>query len=254
MAKQAKALLLVSGGLDSMLAGKILLEQGTDVLGLVFKSYFFSEKKAQEAAKKIGFPIRIIDFSEEHLEIVKNPKFGRGGAMNPCIDCHALMLSFAKEIMEKEGFDFIATGEVLGQRPMSQNHAALDLIERKTGLVGKIFRPLSAEVLPEIQAQKQGLVRAEYGIIGRGRKEQYAIAQKFGIDDFPNPSGGCLLTEKEFSEKLRNILKLKDNIDKRDSDLFQIGRHIFIDDFEYISARNKDECDFLEQSREDSET
>ncbi|HPM08756.1 MAG TPA: phosphatase PAP2 family protein [Candidatus Pacearchaeota archaeon] len=253
MDRKTKALLLVSGGLDSILSAKILMSQDIDVLGLVFKSYFFSENKALELSKEIGLNIRIIDFSKEHLEIVKNPKFGRGGAMNPCIDCHALMLSYAKEIMEKEGFDFIATGEVLGQRPMSQNRSALDLIERKTGLSGKIFRPLSAKKLPKILAEKSGLVKSQFGIVGRGRKEQYSLAQDFGIKDFPNPGGGCLLTEKEFSDKLKKILDLKGDIDRRDSDLLKIGRHFFSDSFEYIIARNKEECNFLQQSFENGE-
>jgi tRNA U34 2-thiouridine synthase MnmA/TrmU len=248
-----KALLLLSGGLDSMLAGKILIDQGVDVLALSYKSYFFDDARAKKSAEILGIKIRTIDFSLEQLEIVKNPKFGRGGAMNPCIDCHALMLSYAKKIMEEEGYDFIATGEVIGQRPMSQNHKALDLIERKTGLIGLIFRPLSARKLPTTLPEKRGLIKSEYGIIGRGRTEQYAMAQKFGLKDFPSPGGGCLLTEKEFSQKLENILKLKDDFDSRDAELIQKGRHFLIDDYLYIVARNKDDCDFLSATRKNDE-
>lgn len=253
MDKKPKALLLLSGGLDSMLAGKILIDQGVDVLALSFDSYFFRSERAKKAANNLGIKIRIIDFAKDQLMIVKNPKHGRGGAMNPCIDCHALMLTYAKKIMEEEGYDFIATGEVLGQRPMSQNHKALDLIERKTELIGLIFRPLSAKALPMTLPEKRGLIKSEYGIVGRGRTEQYAIAEQFGIKDFPSPGGGCVLTEKQFSQKLKNILKLKDDFDSRDAELMQKGRHYIEDGVLFIIARDKNECDFFTKTKKADE-
>ncbi len=248
MDKKHKALLLFSGGLDSMLAGKILLNQDVEVLGLVFRSYFFNEAQAIESSKEIGLNIRVIDFSKNHIEIVKNPKHGRGSAMNPCVDCHAMMLACAKEIMEKEGYDFIATGEVLGQRPLSQKSQTLKLIEKRTGLVGKVFRPLSAKLLPKTQAEISGFVESQYAINGRGRQMQYALAQDFGIKNFFSPGGGCLLTNKEFSQKLKNILQLKNSFDERDAELIQKGRHFFYKGFEYIIAKNQEECVFLKNT------
>jgi hypothetical protein len=136
---------------------------------------------------------------------------------------------------------------------MSQNHKSLDLIEKKADLIGLIFRPLSAKKLPMTLPEKRGLVKSEYGIVGRGRIEQYALAQDFGIKDFPSPGGGCALTEKEFSQKLKNILELKDDFDSRDAELMQKGRYYFEDGFLYIIARNKDECDFFAETKKTDE-
>ena len=159
--KRIKALILFSGGLDSILAAKILEEQGIKLLGLTFKSYFFNEKEAKESARKIKLPLKVIDFSKEHLQIVKNPKYGYGKAMNPCLDCHILMLKIAKRLMNKEGFHFVATGEVLGERPMSQNKEALKLIEKRSLLKGYLLRPLSAKLLEPTIPEMSGLVNRE---------------------------------------------------------------------------------------------
>ncbi|MDI6798760.1 MAG: asparagine synthase-related protein, partial [Candidatus Aenigmarchaeota archaeon] len=144
-----RVILLFSGGLDSILSAKILREQKIRIVPICFESYFFNCHLAERMAKRLGLKLKIIDFSEEHLKIVKNPKYGRGQGMNPCIDCHLLMLKEAKKVMEKEKLDFIATGEVLGQRSFSQNRNTLKLIEKEAGLKGLILRPLSAKLLPE---------------------------------------------------------------------------------------------------------
>ncbi len=229
-----KALVLFSGGLDSLLAVKILEKQGYNVTAVVFESLFFNADKAKESAVKNNIKLEIVDISDDHLEIVKNPKHGRGNGMNPCIDCHALMIRKASKI---KGYDIIATGEVLGQRPMSQNKRALELIERKTGV--DIVRPLSDGKY--------------YSISGRQRKEQIELAKEYGIIDYPEPGGGCVLTEKEFSEKLKNVLKFKDHLTKNDAILLKIGRHLFVDGIEYITSRNKEEGIILKKLREDGD-
>jgi len=226
----AKALLLFSGGLDSILSAKILENQGLSVTALAFTSFFFDSVQAERSARENGIKIRVEDISKKHFGIVKGPSFGRGSGMNPCIDCHLLMLKEAKKIVESEGYDFLATGEVLGQRPMSQNAAALELIEKKAGLEGKILRPLSAKVLPESQQEKTGLVDRKklFGFSGRGRRKQIELAGKLGVKNFPTPAGGCVLTEKEYSQKLKDLLEKTRTVKKSDIDLLRIGRHFWI--------------------------
>jgi tRNA U34 2-thiouridine synthase MnmA/TrmU len=222
MKKNSKALVLLSGGLDSILAAKILKNQGIKITALSFRSYFFNEKNAKKAAKNLKIPIKIIDFSRENLGIVKNPKHGYGRAMNPCIDCHILMLKKAKEILEKEKFhpapepsarygaSFVVTGEVLGQRPMSQNKNSLNLIEKESGLRGYLLRPLSAKLLEPTIPEKEGLIKREklFDITGRSRKRQMALAKKWKIKWYPTPTGGCLLTDLGFGKRLKELLKI----------------------------------------------
>lgn len=224
-----KALVLFSGGLDSILAVKILARQGIKATALTFTGYFFGAEEAKRSAEKNGIKLRTENFAEAHLKIIRNPKFGRGAGMNPCIDCHLLMLKAAKCIMKKDKYDFLATGEVLGQRPMSQNARALKLIEREAGLEEKILRPLSAKVLPETEMEKTGLVDREklLGISGRGRKDQIELAKKFGIKNYPTPAGGCILTDKEYSKKLRELMAKVKNIKPSDIALLRLGRHFW---------------------------
>lgn len=215
-----------------MLVAKILQKQGIEVIGLVFNSYFFDDEKAKISAKEIGIRLISKDFSHAHLEIVKKPKFGHGSSMNPCIDCHALMFSWAKEILEKEGFDILVSGEVLGQRPFSQNIKALQMIEDVTGLKKRILRPISARKLPETIYEEQGMVKRELlaDITGKSRKPQMELANEYEISDFPSPGGGCRLTEKEFGVKVREILPFSDFTDKSDYELLRIGRHYWFKD------------------------
>jgi PP-loop superfamily ATP-utilizing enzyme len=241
--KKLKALLLFSGGLDSILAAKILEKQGIEVVALTFVSYFFDAKQAKESAAENKISLIVRDISDLHLGIVRSPSFGRGAGMNPCIDCHLLMLKAAKKIAKEEGFDFLATGEVVGQRPMSQNQRALELIEKKANLEGKILRPLSALVLKETQMEKSGLIERQkmLGISGRGRKEQLSLAKKLGVENFPNPAGGCILTDKIYSEKLRELLEKVDKIKTSDLNLLRLGRHFWLGDARVILGRNHEE-------------
>jgi tRNA-uridine 2-sulfurtransferase len=248
--KKAKALLLFSGGLDSILAAKILEKQGIDVTALTFVSYFFDANQAKKSAKENNIKLMISDISVPHLKIVKNPRHGRGSGMNPCIDCHLLMLkeagkisNVAKLLRTKKYYSILATGEVLGQRPMSQNFRALKLIEKKAGLQGKILRPLSAKALPETEMEKSGLVNREklLGISGRSRKEQLALAKKFGVKYFPTPAGGCVLTDSEFSKKLEELFDKKKKTKASDINLLRIGRHFWLGRSKIILGRNHEE-------------
>lgn len=209
-----------------MLAAKVLMEQGVEIIGLSFKSCFFSTTKAKKAAEYLGIKLIEVDFTDEHLIMVKNPAHGYGKNMNPCIDCHGLMLKKAKEIMEKEKYDFVATGEVLGQRPMSQNAEALKIVEKISELEGKLVRPLSAKLLDESEPEKQGkLIRGRLlDISGRSRKRQLELVKKYGIKEYSSPGGGCLLTESEFSEKLLKILEYWSECGGNDIEILKHGR------------------------------
>ena len=200
-----RALAMISGGLDSILAAKLIKEQGIDVIGICFKSYFFSEESAKKMTKQIDIPLVVVDFSPEHLELVKNPKHGRGKNMNPCIDCHSMMMNYAGELLEKYEADFIITGEVLNQRPMSQNRQALDIVKKESGFKDKILRPLCAKNLQPTEMELNGLVDREklMKISGRSRKIQMALAEEWGIKEYPSPAGGCRLLSQ-------GMLKIKD--------------------------------------------
>lgn len=238
-----RALLLFSGGLDSVLAAKILLGQGIKVKGITFKSYFFDEKKAIEMAKKINLPLRVIDISRSHLKIVKNPKYGYGKSMNPCLDCRILMLKKAKETMKREKFSFVATGEVLGERPMTQNKEALMLTEKESRLRGYLLRPLSARLLPKTIPERLYLVNRKklLDIRGRSRKKQIELAKKYKIKNYLTPSGGCLLTDPEFSKRLKKLLERYPNFQGNDVELLKIGRHFWKGRAKIIVGRNESE-------------
>ena len=241
--KVVRGLVLLSGGLDSILAVKLLIRQKIKVTGLTFKSYFFSSDQAEKAAKELGIKLKIVDFSKENLKIVKSPKHGYGKSINPCIDCHALMLKIAKRIMEEESFDFVATGEVLGERPMSQNKTALDVIEKESSLSGYLLRPLSAKLLKKTIPEEKGLVSREnlFDISGRSRKRQIELAKKWGIKEYPTPAGGCLLTDLEFGKKLKELLKRYPGCKDSDLVLLKYGRHFWFDNVKAIIGRNEKE-------------
>ena len=244
--KKVKVLVLFSGGLDSAIAAEVLKNQRVKILGVYFKSYFFDNSKvAKNLAKSLKIPLKIIDISKEHLKIVKKPKYGYGSAMNPCIDCHILMLKKAKEIMGKNSHaDFVATGEVLGQRPFSQNKNFLKLIEKESSLKGYLLRPLSAKLLEKTIPERTGLIKREelLDISGRSRKKQLKLAKSMKISGFLTPAGGCLLTDSEFSKKLKKLFKIKyANSDKNDISLLKIGRHFFEKNYQIIIGRNEKE-------------
>ena len=241
----------MSGGLDSILVAKILKEEGIEVTPLCFESFFFSSESAQKGAKQVGLKLRIEDFSREHLKIVKNPKHGRGGGINPCIDCHLLMIKKAGKIMKKEGYDFIATGEVLGQRPMSQNINSLNLIDKESGLKGLIIRPLSLKVLPATIPEKLGLIKRDhfYDISGRGRFRQIELAKKFKIKEYPSPSGGCILTDDNYSKRLFELLKRVPKFTGNDVEVIKFGRVFWKEELLIVVARDAKECDLLSNLR-----
>jgi len=226
-----KAVVMLSGGLDSALAVKVLLEQGIHVEAVNFATVFSKRPKAgrESAAKRmadqLGVQLHTIDISKEQLEIVKSPKFGRGSSMNPCIDCHILMVRKAKELMEKVGAHFVATGEVLGQRPMSQHQRALRLVETESGLKGSLLRPLSAKWLKPTVPERDGLVDRSrlLALRGRSRKPQMELAAKFGITGYETPAGGCILTDKSFGRRLRDLLEHDPDAGLDDLELLKHG-------------------------------
>ena len=222
----SKALGLLSGGLDSSLAALCLKRQGVEVTAISFVTPFFGSSKAELAAKQMGIPLIVENISEVHLAMLKNPQYGYGKNMNPCIDCHAMMFRLAGEIMAEQGFDFLFSGEVLGQRPMSQNSNALRSVANYSGHPDRIIRPLSAKLLPVTPMEELGLVDRDQllDIQGRSRKPQEALAKEWGLTDFPSSGGGCLLTEIHFSDRLRDLVKHQPDCNVDDVELLKIGR------------------------------
>ncbi|MFH1623913.1 MAG: hypothetical protein ABID54_02005 [Pseudomonadota bacterium] len=229
-----KAIALLSGGLDSTLAVKLILEQGIEVEAVNFVSAFCtctsSNSRCLEgksAADKLGIKLRVFNISRELVELVRHPKYGYGRNMNPCLDCRIFTFKKAGEYMKEGGASFLITGEVLGERPMSQRRDAMRIIERDSGLDGLILRPLSAKLLSPTTPEKEGLVDRErlLAIQGRSRKPQIALAEKLGINDYPCPAGGCLLTDPGFAKRMRDLMNHIPNFTLNDVHLLKIGRH-----------------------------
>lgn len=240
--KKVKAIALFSGGLDSTIAVKVIQEQGIDVLGVTFSTPFFSAKQAETSARQIDLSLLVLDITDEHLAMVKAPRYGYGKNMNPCIDCHTLMIRIAGQKMAELGADFLFTGEVLGQRPMSQNKQMLHVVAKNSGFREYVLRPLCAKLLSETIPEKTGLVDREklLDIQGRGRKRQMALAEKFGITEYSNPAGGCLLTDPMFSRRLRDLFNHQPNPPPRDIELLKTGRHFRLNDkTKVIVGRNR---------------
>jgi len=246
-----KALALLSGGLDSTLAVKVILEQGIEVEAINFVTVFCNctTKKmgcsaGKQAAQTLGINLKIVNTSREFLEIVKNPKHGYGRNLNPCIDCRIYMLKQAKNYMAETGAHFLVTGEVLGERPMSQRRDAMRIIERESGLDGLIVRPLSAKLMPPTIPEKEGWVDREklLSIQGRSRKPQIEMATHFGINDYPCPAGGCLLTDQGFAQRMRDLMKHHPDFDLNDVHLLKMGRHLrFFPELKAVVGRNEHE-------------
>jgi tRNA-specific 2-thiouridylase len=254
--KKRKAVALLSGGLDSNLAVRMMLEQGIDIEAVAIKTPFCDfdcgkgcGQRVKEVADELGIKLKTVYFGEEYLRMLKNPKYGYGSCMNPCIDCRSMMYKAAKEHMKKINADFVITGEVLFQRPMSQNNRALHIIEKEAGMECKVLRPLSAKHLPPTDAEKYGLVNRESmgDIKGRSRKEQLMLAKHFGISEPPNAAGGCLLTDPSFSRRVKDILDHCDDIPAlNDIELLKVGRHFRItQDSKLVVGRNKDENEII---------
>ncbi len=223
-----RALGLCSGGLDSILAALVLRDQGIQVVWVCFETPFFGAERARQAARQTGVELIVRSITPIYLEMLRHPHCGYGRHMNPCMDCHALMFRLAGEIMEKEGFDFLFSGEVLGQRPMSQTRNALRYVEKHSGRAGLILRPLSARRLPETFPEQQGLVDRNrlLDLSGRGRKAQIAMAAQRGIVDYPAPAGGCLLTDKGYSTRLRDLFGHQSDWRESELHLLKYGRHL----------------------------
>ncbi|MBI5664062.1 MAG: 7-cyano-7-deazaguanine synthase, partial [Nitrospirae bacterium] len=211
-----KAVALYSGGLDSTLAILVMQRHGVDVTALTFMNHFgcdISDKSSCSkdpfaAAVKFGFQVKLAHLSDKFLEIVKNPKYGHGKNMNPCIDCRVLMLKEAKEFMKLTGADFLITGEVVGQRPMSQRKNSFPMIDKAADVKGLVVRPLCGKILPATIPEETGLISRDmlHDFNGRSRKPQMALAEELGLTEYPAPAGGCLLTEPNYSHRLRELL------------------------------------------------
>jgi tRNA U34 2-thiouridine synthase MnmA/TrmU len=257
MKKQYKALSLLSGGLDSQLAVCVLQEQGIHVEGITYRSPFFGSEKGEAAAKALGIKLHIIDFTEEILELVQNPPHGLGGAMNPCIDCHTHMIMKAGALLEEWGFDFIATGEVLAQRPMSQNKRSLDVVAKSSRYEDLLVRPLCAALLPPTQPIREGWIDAEKlpRFSGRNRTPQIQLAEHFGLKDYPAPGGGCMLTEQRFGFKLKDLLDHEGaDPDRTNVWLLPFGRHMRLsDDVKIIVGSCQEDNEILEAKAHSSD-
>jgi len=246
-----KAIALLSGGLDSTLAAKIVIEQGIELEALNFLTVFCTCTNrgetclaSQKAVNALGIPLKVFNVSDEYLSVVKHPKHGYGSNMNPCIDCRIFMLKKAKAYMEETGTSFIVTGEVLGQRPMSQRRDAMRLIEKEAGLEGYILRPLSAKFLPVTIPEKEGWINREnlLGIQGRSRKPQMKLADHFGIRDYPCPAGGCLLTDPQFANRMKDLMLYTPDFSLNDVHLLKIGRHFrFSPHLKLVVGRNEED-------------
>jgi len=254
-----KALGLLSGGLDSTLAIKLVLESGIEVEAINFSTPFGQARKdnwgAPEVAKSFNIPIKIIKTGTDYLRMVRNPSHGYGKNINPCIDCKIFMLKKAKKYAREIDAKFIFTGEVLGQRPMSQHREALDLIEKEAGLKGKLVRPLSARLLPKTEAQEKGYIKNEAlrDLSGRTRKPQIEMTKEFKIAKYQCASGGCLLTEADFANKLRDLFEHKKKVTNEDIAILKVGRHFRFGENKIVVGRNEAENNALlkEKSKTD---
>ncbi len=263
--EQIKAVGLLSGGLDSTLAIRIMLEQGIEVTALHFRTGFsYVERNravgrgptkpsdAERSAAMLGVNLEVIDVSDEYLPLVLNPRYGYGSGMNPCVDCRIFLLRQAKVWMEKHGHRFIFTGEVVGQRPKSQMRPSLNTVERESGLRGYLLRPLSAKLLKPTVPEQRGWVDRErlYGISGRGRKEQIALAEQFGITDYAQPSGGCCyLIDGTYSRRLRDFLTQEGGelLTREYVRLLAVGRHLRLPSGrKVVVGRHERENEYLE--------
>ncbi len=247
-----KAVALYSGGLDSTLAVLVMLKQGIDVTAVTFLNHFgcdISDKSSCSkdpfaASVKFGFKVKLAHLSGKFLEIVKNPRYGHGKNMNPCVDCRILMLKEAKEFMKLTGAEFLITGEVVGQRPMSQRKNCFPMIDKAADVKGLVVRPLSGRLLPVTIPEENGLVSREMllDFNGRSRKPQMSLAEELGLTEYPAPAGGCLLTDPIYSYRVMELLKHNENADYRDINFLRVGRHFrYSTDCKIVVGRNMEE-------------
>ena len=251
IAKKPKAILLYSGGLDSTIVLYLLHSIGIDVVPVTFTTPFCNYSCSGntyssiiENVKKLGVKARTVNIEEEYLSLLRSPKHGFGRAANPCIDCRILMLKHAKRILEEEGADYIATGEVIGQRPFSQTRERFEVIDREAGVEGLVVRPLSGKLLPETIPEKKGFIKREalMEIKDKTRGSQIELAKKLGIETYPAPAGGCLLTEPAFGKRFKDLQKFNPQFSMKDAILLRFGRHFRLDKKDkIIVCRNQTE-------------
>lgn len=249
-----RAIAAFSGGLDSILAAALVHRSGTDVTLLHVQHLFSANEEGREriraASNRVGLPLRIVDASAEHLEVVRNPKHGYGRGMNPCVDCRIFMLRIAKRVMEEEGAQFVVSGEVLGQRPKSQHYRALLQVAEESGLGDRLVRPLSANLLPDTLPVREGWLRREdlLAIQGRSREVQMALARDLGVTDYPQPAGGCVLIERTYAARVRDAFRHvgRENVDVEAFRLLRVGRHFRLSErTKAIVGRNERENEAL---------
>jgi len=248
---ERKCVALISGGLDSALAAKLMLEQGIEVHGLYLSlSWGCCDKdKAVSVAQTLGIPLMVLRVGDAYLDVIRKPRYGYGTGLNPCVDCRIYMFRLAKRYMEEIGASFVVTGEVLGQRPMSQMRRPLETIEAESDLEGLLLRPLSAKLLDPTLPELLGLVDRErlLRIAGRSRQEQMALATQAGIDGYSTPAGGCLLTDPHFAKKAKDLFAHEEQPTTKDMELLTIGRHFRIGErTKIILGRNELESLLLE--------
>lgn len=253
-----KAIALFSGGLDSTLAIKMIIDQGIDVLALNISTGFGSTKDRlehmQSMCDQVGAELRIIDIQSEFLQdVLFDPKHGYGKNFNPCIDCHAKMFAVAKRIMEVEGASFLISGEVMGQRPMSQNKESLQTVLNESNCDGILLRPMSAKMLAPTIAEEKGWVDREKleGITGRSRDRQLQMVKEIGLENFESPGGGCLLTDENFAKKMFDFIKY-DKFEVKDIPVMKFGRHFRLSDgAKLVVGRNQEENGYLQDIQND---
>jgi len=241
-----RAVGLLSGGLDSALAARLLIDQGIEVIGLHLRSPTACRADVEEVARDLGIRLVLRDKGEEYLKLLRHPRWGYGRNMNPCVDCRIFMFQLGRPYLEEFGASFLFSGEVVGQRPMSQTRERILLIDRQSGLEGLILRPLSAQLLPETEPERRGWVDRSrlLGIYGRSRQTQLELAQTLGLKSYQSPGGGCLLTDALFSRKLRDAFEHTPEEHTRidDVELLRLGRHFrFEADLKIVLGRNQEE-------------
>jgi tRNA U34 2-thiouridine synthase MnmA/TrmU len=253
---KVKAISLFSGGLDSILATELVRRQGIEVIAYNLKTPFGTAKKdgkseAQQGAEQLQVPLVVQSFDKEYIKMLQHPKHGYGKNINPCVDCKIFIIKQAKKYAKEVGADFLFTGEVLGERPMSQHGPALKTIEKEAGLEGQLLRPLSAKLLAETEAEKKGLINREnlLSISGRGRKPQMDLAKEYGITVYPSPAGGCLLTCEEYAKKLGDLFEHKKRVSVADVEMLRFGRHFRVGGNKFIVGRNFAENTYLSAHR-----
>jgi tRNA-specific 2-thiouridylase len=245
--KKPKALVLFSGGLDSILTVKLLQEEGVSVRALHFTCPFYPNGWARRSACKLGIRRHEIPVDKAYFEMVARPPHGYGSQANPCIDCKVYMLRRAERLRRKLGLDFLATGEVVGERPMSQTRPSLIQTENLAGLSGKVVRPLSGGIMTPTQAEKEGLIKREgmLSISGRSRKPQMALARRFGIGEYPAPAGGCLLTDPEYARRIKEHISVEGRISWDEGELLKHGRHFRVSGVRVVVGRNEEDNESL---------